>query len=106
MTTGSNSPITDVMLKAKALYNLLQVSCPQRLRNSEYLRHNVEVQSEGLAFIKDYSVELKITLRKTGMPLVDHDCTCMDHGKAGACKHVLAFAYTKLQEFKQQWNKE
>jgi len=104
MTTGSKPPMTDIMLKAKALYNLLEVSCPKRLHNSEYIRHHVNVQSEGLAFIKDYSVELKIVMRKAGMPRIDHNCSCMDHGKAGACKHVLAFAYTKLQEFKQQWS--
>lgn len=103
MTTGSNSSKEEDMLRAKALYHLLQVSCPQRLRKSEYERHRITVQSDGLAFIKDYAVELKIKLRGKNMPRIDHNCSCMDHGKAGACKHVLAFAYAKLLKFKQQW---
>ena len=57
-----------------------------------------------------YQVHLEIKLTSgdeslSGMRVRHQSCTCVDHGKAGPCKHVLAVAGTVFMEIRRDWNK-
>lgn len=93
----------EILIKAKAITILFEVSCPKRLRNSEYIRHLVKPQSFTEAMVKDHKVVVEIQDRGENLPKIEHSCDCMDWGKQGACKHVLAFAYNILKGLQLQW---
>ena len=95
-----------LLLKAKALKVMLEVAEPKRLRSSEYIRHKVVVESDSTASLGEYNMTLKITTRGDNLPLVTHYCTCRDHGRAGACKHILAFVYHKLKTYQMIWTEK
>lgn len=95
-----------LLLKAKALKVMLEVAEPKRLRSSEYLRQKVVVTSATTATLGDYHMTIEVVPRGDKLPLVSHYCTCRDHGKAGACKHVLAFAYNKIKTCQMLWDEK
>ena len=93
----------ELLVRAKGLKILMEVSDPKRLRNSEYIRHKVVPKNATAATVGDWFVALVIKDRPGNFPKVEHSCNCPDHGKQGACKHVLAFAYNILLGIKLQW---
>ncbi len=93
----------EILIKAKAITILFDVSCPKRLRNSEYIRHLVKPVSATEASVKTHKVIVEIQDRGDNLPKIEHSCTCVDWGKQGACKHVLAFAYNILKGLQLQW---
>jgi len=93
----------ELLIRAKALTILIDVSCPKRLRNSEYVRHLVKPRSPTEALVKEHKVIVEIQDRGDNLPKVEHFCECRDWGKQGACKHVLAFAYNLLKGLHLLW---
>lgn len=101
----------ELLREAKAIKTLFEVSDEKRVRNSTYLRHKVGSYSrirEGNtvlveAEVNSYKVELEVVFRETGLPKVTHRCTCRDHGRQGACKHVLAVGYKRLKTLRDIW---
>lgn len=93
----------EILIKGKAITILFDVSCQKRLRNSEYIRHLVKPQSYTEAMVKDHKVIIEIQDRGDNLPKIEHSCGCVDWGKQGACKHVLAFAYNILKGLQLQW---